>query len=72
MKNKSIIVMRSDRGFGKTTMVANWVKQFDLDNPEVKVISHFVGCSGRSKDLTTFLRRCIADLREEYLKDGLY
>ena len=64
--------MRSDRGYGKTTMMANWVKQFDLENPEVKVISHFVGCSGRSRDLTTFLRRCIAELREEYLRDGLY
>ena len=70
VKNKSVMVVKGDRGLGKSTLVANWVRQFSLENPEVKVICHFVGSSGRSRDVTTFLRRCITELREEYLKEG--
>ena len=71
MKHKSVMVVKSDRGLGKSTLVANWVRKFAHDNAEVKVISHFVGSSGRSRDVATFLRRCIAELREEYLKEGI-
>lgn len=70
MKTKSLMVVKSDRGFGKSSLVAKWVKRFQLENPEIKVISHYVGCSGRSMDVTTFMQRCIAELREEYLKEG--
>ena len=65
------MVVKGDRGMGKTTLVANWVKKFAHDNPEVKVFSHFVGSSGRSRDVAMFLRRCTAELREEYLKEGI-
>ena len=71
MRNKSLMVVKGDRGLGKTTLVANWVKKFAHDNPEVKVFSHFVGSSGRSRDVAMFLRRCTAELREEYLKEGI-
>ncbi|XP_053377944.1 uncharacterized protein LOC123530292 isoform X2 [Mercenaria mercenaria] len=69
VKHKSIFVLKADRGMGKSSIVANWVKQFSAEHSEVKVISHFVGCSGRSRDVTTFLRRCISELREEYLTE---
>ena len=64
-------MVKSDRGMGKSSLVANWVKQFSAEHSEVKVISHYVGCSGRSRDITTFFRRCISELREEYLTNGM-
>lgn len=69
VKHKSVLVLKGDRGMGKSSLVANWFKQFSTENPEIKVISYFVGCSGRSRDVTTFLRRCILELREEYLEE---
>lgn len=56
---------------GKSTLIANWVKHFSAENPEVKVISHFIGSSGRSRDVLVLLRRCITELREEYLDEGI-
>ncbi|KAK3585947.1 hypothetical protein CHS0354_038489 [Potamilus streckersoni] len=70
LKEKSLMVLTGDRGSGKSTLVANWLKQFKEENPEVKLIFHFVGSSGRSRDISVFLRHCIKDLRQEYLKDG--
>ncbi|KAL4226385.1 hypothetical protein ACF0H5_014369 [Mactra antiquata] len=69
VRYKSILVLKSDRGMGKTSLVANWVKQFTAENPEIKVISHFVGCNGQSRDITSFMRKCILELREEYLSE---
>ncbi|KAL3853010.1 hypothetical protein ACJMK2_016596 [Sinanodonta woodiana] len=69
IKEKNLMVLTGDRGSGKSTLVANWLKQFKEENPEVKVIFHFVGSNGHSRDISVFLRHCIKDLREEYLKD---
>ena len=70
VKFKSILAVRGERGSGKSSLLANWVKVFSAENPEVKVISHFVGASGRSRDITTFLRHCVTELRQEYLREG--
>ena len=46
------------------------MKQFIAENQSIKVICHFIGSSGRSRDLMVLLRRCVTELREEYLQDG--
>jgi len=71
VKHKSIIVLRSERGTGKSSLVSNWVRQFSAENREVAVISHYIGSSGRSRDIVTFMRRCVMELREKYMPDGM-
>lgn len=70
VKFPSVLVIHSDRGMGKSSLVVNWVRYFSAENPEVKVISHFIGSSGRSRDVSMFLQKCVKALREEYLPDG--
>jgi len=70
VKHKSVLVVKGDRGIGKSALVSNWVKQFIAENQSIKVICHFIGSSGRSRDLMVLLRRCVTELREEYLQDG--
>lgn len=65
---KSIMVVHGDRGSGKSTLISNWIQKFKAENREVKVICQYVGCSGRSADISVFLRHCIKELREEYLR----
>nr|XP_022299968.1 uncharacterized protein LOC111108403 isoform X2 [Crassostrea virginica] len=66
---KSIMVVHGDRGSGKSTLISNWIQKFKVENPDVKVLCQYVGCSGRSSDISVFLRQCIKELRENYLMD---
>ena len=61
-----MMVLHGDRGSGKSSIIANWLQKFGAENREVKVINHYVGCSGRSVDLSIFLRKAIKELREEF------
>ncbi|XP_048741170.2 uncharacterized protein LOC125655060 isoform X3 [Ostrea edulis] len=65
---KSIMVVHGDRGSGKSTLISNWIQKFKVEYRDVKVICQYVGCSGRSADISIFLRHCIKELREEYLR----
>ncbi|XP_061187631.1 uncharacterized protein LOC133195719 isoform X1 [Saccostrea echinata] len=65
---KSIMVVHGDRGSGKSTLIGNWIQKFKAEHNDVKVICQYVGCSGRSADISVFLRHCIKELREEYLR----
>lgn len=67
---KSIMVVHGDRGSGKSTLISNWIQKFKVEYRDVKVICQYVGCSGRSADISIFLRHCIKELREEYLRPG--
>ncbi|KAK3101125.1 hypothetical protein FSP39_001142 [Pinctada imbricata] len=68
-KYNSVMVLHGDRGSGKSTMISNWLQKYNKDNREVKVIHHYVGCSGRSKDVSVFLRKVIKELRQEFSED---
>ncbi|XP_033647263.1 uncharacterized protein LOC117306832 [Asterias rubens] len=63
----SILTLVGERGCGKTAIVANWVKHFRTEYPGLKVISHFVGSSALSADITSFLRRVTYELRGEFV-----
>ncbi|XP_060075451.1 putative tetratricopeptide repeat protein 41 isoform X2 [Ylistrum balloti] len=68
VKYKSMMLIHGDRGSGKSTLVANWLPGFKASHPDLKVISHFVGSSHRSTNVAVFLKQCIKELREEYLR----
>ncbi|XP_032893939.1 tetratricopeptide repeat protein 41-like [Amblyraja radiata] len=62
----SLLLLSGDRGCGKTAMICNWLKYFRKENPNVLVLSQYVGCSSASYDIMSFMRRCILKLRLEY------
>lgn len=55
-----------ERGCGKTSGVANWVKEFSDENPGVKIYAHYVGSGALSGDVGALMRRCSQELRGEY------
>ena len=59
-----------ERGCGKSSLVANWVKHISSSYPEVPVIPHFVGSSTYSYDVTNFMRRCTKELRLHFLNSN--
>ncbi|XP_078273341.1 putative tetratricopeptide repeat protein 41 [Rhinoraja longicauda] len=63
---KSLLLLSGDTGCGKTAMICNWLKYFRKKNPNVLVVSQYVGCSYASYDIMSFMRRCILRLRLEY------
>ncbi|XP_046333250.2 tetratricopeptide repeat protein 41-like [Haliotis rufescens] len=71
-KRKSLMILSGERGSGKSALVAKWLKVFHEDNPEVKVIHHFVGCSAHSTDITIFLTHCIKQLRAHFLSQDTW
>lgn len=62
----SINVLVGDRGCGKTSVLANWVKQFKEEHPGIKLFSHYVGSSSTSTDIAAMMTRCTGEMREEY------
>ncbi|XP_031754727.1 putative tetratricopeptide repeat protein 41 isoform X2 [Xenopus tropicalis] len=62
----SILVLYGDRGCGKSTIAAKWFNSFRTNNPDITVISYFVGSSGRSSNIMSFMRYCITVLQCEY------
>nr|XP_054750859.1 uncharacterized protein LOC129256719 [Lytechinus pictus] len=68
--SKSIVTLIGERGCGKTSLVANWVKQFQGSHPDIKVLAHYVGSSALSTDICSFLRRVTFELRGEFGGDS--
>ena len=55
-----------ERGCGKTSLLANWIKEFAEERPDIKVFSHFIGSSAISIDVAALMRRCVQVLRKEH------
>ncbi|XP_077971981.1 uncharacterized protein LOC120339237 [Styela clava] len=61
---KDIFVVVGDPGSGKSALIAQWLKQFEETQRDVLVISEFIGASHVSRDIGSFLRRCVKTIRE--------
>ncbi|OCT88757.1 tetratricopeptide repeat protein 41 [Xenopus laevis] len=62
----SVLVLYGDQGCGKSTIAAKWLHSVRKNNPDVTVISYFVGSSGRSSNIMSFMRYCITVLQCQY------
>ena len=62
-KRKQVIVLAGERGCGKTSVVANWMKAVAGQAPEIAFVAHYVGSSAASSDILGFLRYCTAEIR---------
>ncbi|XP_077983665.1 uncharacterized protein LOC144438489 isoform X2 [Glandiceps talaboti] len=67
---KSVFVLTGERGSGKSSVVSNWLKEFQDTTTDIKVMSHYVGSSAISTDITSFLRRVTYELRDEYIGEA--
>ncbi|XP_041350097.1 uncharacterized protein LOC121369221 [Gigantopelta aegis] len=68
VKYKSVLCLSGERGAGKSSIIAQWLDEFDDTSLPLQLVHHFVGCSSHSTDITVFLERCITELRSRFLK----
>ncbi|XP_030070830.1 putative tetratricopeptide repeat protein 41 [Microcaecilia unicolor] len=64
--NKSVLLLCGDRGCGKSSLIAVWVKAFKQKHPTTVILPYYVGSSGCGDDIMSFMRHCIIQLRCEY------
>lgn len=62
-KKHQVIVLTGERGCGKTSVVANWMKAVAGQAPEMAFVANYVGSSAASSDIFGFLRYCTAEIR---------
>ncbi|KAK9975769.1 hypothetical protein ABG768_021003 [Culter alburnus] len=66
---KSILLVCGERGCGKSTLAAWWLRAFCRQNPDFLVIPHFCGTSTSSTDVRSMLRQCTAQLQRAHYGD---
>ncbi|XP_065179425.1 tetratricopeptide repeat protein 41-like [Sycon ciliatum] len=62
-----IAILVGERGSGKSALLANWSKAISADEPDVHVVTHYVGSSSSSASPLGFMLHCIAELRSRFL-----
>ena len=61
----SIFTVVGESGCGKSAILANWVRTFHKQHPDIKMVAHYVGSSASSTDITSFLKRATYELGGE-------
>lgn len=61
-----LLVVTGNAGFGKSTLLANFVLESAKGPPDVFVLSHFIGVSPGSTDIRRTLRRLCRELAVRY------
>ena len=66
-----LLVVGEKRGCGKTAVLANWISEYleheCFDGP---IISHYVGSSCSSSDVSSLMRRVCLEMRDYYPEPG--
>ncbi|RPJ60476.1 MAG: DUF4062 domain-containing protein [Acidobacteria bacterium] len=60
------LVVVGESGLGKTTLLANWVREYRKTPNAPKVVQHFVGATSASATLPKMLGRLISELDREF------
>nr|XP_033807635.1 putative tetratricopeptide repeat protein 41 isoform X2 [Geotrypetes seraphini] len=64
--NKPVLLLCGDRGCGKSSLIATWVKAFQQKHPSALILQYYVGSNGCGDDIMSFMRHCIIQLRFKY------
>ncbi|KAL8577364.1 hypothetical protein ACOMHN_038268 [Nucella lapillus] len=67
---QTIALLSGDRGMGKSALLAQWLTEFEDENPGLFLLHHFIGAAPGDNDITSFLRRCTRSLRKHFLLTG--
>ena len=54
---RSVLVIHGESGLGKTALLANWSREFQLSYPDHLVFTHFIGAAERSSRWQTVAQR---------------
>ena len=57
-----VVVLLGESGCGKTSLLANWSIRLRSEIPELVLITHYIGSSSHSSEITSLLRRCAFEL----------
>ncbi|PKN87602.1 MAG: hypothetical protein CVU46_03995 [Chloroflexi bacterium HGW-Chloroflexi-8] len=60
------LVVTGESGSGKSALLANWVDQFQEQNPKIPVIKHFIGATPFSADWAFLVRRLLAEFNRHF------
>ncbi|XP_029338047.1 tetratricopeptide repeat protein 41 isoform X2 [Mus caroli] len=60
---KSILLLSGERGCGKSTLIANWVSNFQSKHPGVLMIPYFVGSTCESCDIMSVIHYFVMELQ---------
>ena len=60
------LVVTGDEGTGKSSLLANWAKDYQAASPQAFLIRHFVGCVSHSNDHVALMVRVIAEIKRRY------
>lgn len=66
----SILLLSGDRGVGKSTALARWLKEFEDENSGIFLIHHFIGALPGDNDISVFMSQCVRRLRRHFLLTG--
>lgn len=67
---KSILLLSGERGCGKSTLIASWVKYFKSKHPGVLMIPYFVGSTCESSDIMSVIHYFIMELQHRAHGNG--
>ena len=58
--------LTGESGSGKSALLANWANQFQVQNPKIPVIKHFIGATPSSTDWEMLVRRVMAEFNRHF------
>jgi tetratricopeptide (TPR) repeat protein len=60
------LVVLGDSGAGKSALLANWTQLWSEKQPQIPLITHFIGAAPDSADWMVMLRRIMGELRRRF------
>lgn len=60
------LVILGKSGSGKSALLANWVKNYCENHPDVFIITHYIGSTSDSADYVVMLRRIMEEIGNRY------
>jgi tetratricopeptide (TPR) repeat protein len=60
------LVITGESGLGKSALLANWIVQYQKENPETYILYHFTGGAPDSADYTQIVRRILEELKIKF------
>ena len=66
------LIITGESGLGKSALLANWISQYQKENPKTYILYHFIGGAPDSTDYIQIIRRLIEELKLRFqIKDEI-
>ncbi|HVZ38156.1 MAG TPA: tetratricopeptide repeat protein [Candidatus Kapabacteria bacterium] len=61
-----LLLVGAPAGWGKTSLLVNWVRDYRNRYPDAFIIEHYVGAVPASRNPITFMRRVLWEMKEQF------